>query len=103
MAMLASIGDLPDTIMDRAIVIRMRRRGPGEKVAPFRSRRDAGALRALRDRLHEWVRSNLENLKTSVPDLPVEDRAADTWEPLLRSPSLLGVIGPNVPDEPVWR
>src|SRR5687768_8728987 len=41
MAMLAAIGDLPDTIMDRAIVIRMRRRGPGEKVAPFRTRRDA--------------------------------------------------------------
>jgi hypothetical protein len=41
MAMLASIGDLPDTIMDRAIVNRMRRRSPGEKVAPFRTRRDA--------------------------------------------------------------
>ncbi len=49
MAMLAAIGDLPDTIMDRAIVIRMRRRGPGEKVAPFRTRRDAPALHEIRD------------------------------------------------------
>jgi hypothetical protein len=41
MAALAGIGDLPDTIMDRAVVIRMRRRGPGEAVRPFRSRRAA--------------------------------------------------------------
>jgi hypothetical protein len=90
MAMLASIGDLPDTIMDRAIVIRMRRRGPGEKVAPFRTRRDAPALRDLRDRLHEWVRSNLVGLEAAVPDLPVEDRAADTWEPLFAITNLAG-------------
>lgn len=37
MAALAGIGDLPDTIMDRSIVIRMRRRRPGEKVAEFRT------------------------------------------------------------------
>jgi hypothetical protein len=35
MAMLASIGDLPDTIMDRAVVVRMRRRSAGERVAPL--------------------------------------------------------------------
>src|SRR6266487_2647445 len=32
MALLAAIGDLPDTIMDRAVVVRMRRRAPGELV-----------------------------------------------------------------------
>jgi hypothetical protein len=95
MAMLASIGDLPDTIMDRAIVVRMRRRGPGEKVAPFRTRRDAPALRDLRDRLHEWVRSNLVGLEAAVPDLPVEDRAADTWEPLFAIANLAGSEWPR--------
>ena len=40
MAALAGIGDLPDTIMDRSVVIRMRRRAEGESVKPFRSRRD---------------------------------------------------------------
>src|SRR6266511_2750474 len=49
MACLASIGDLPDTIMDRAIVVRMRRRGPGEQVRPYRTRRDAPPLRELGD------------------------------------------------------
>jgi hypothetical protein len=82
MAMLAAIGDLPDTIMDRAIVIRMRRRGPGEKVAPFRTRRDAPALHEIRAKLNTWVRSNIKSLQAAEPVLPVEDRAADTWEPL---------------------
>ena len=90
MAMLAAIGELPDTIMDRAIVIRMRRRGPGEKVAPFRTRRDAPPLNGLRDQLHGWVRGNLESLQAAVPDLPVEDRAADTWESLFAIAELAG-------------
>jgi hypothetical protein len=90
MAMLAAIGDLPDTIMDRAIVIRMRRRAPGEKVSPFRTRRDAPPLKVLRDQLHESVRGNLDSLRDAVPDLPVEDRAADTWEPLFAVVDLAG-------------
>ncbi len=34
MAALAGIGDLPDTIMDRAVVLRMQKRKPGEEVTP---------------------------------------------------------------------
>src|SRR5260370_29254641 len=44
MAALAGIGAMPDTIEDRAVVIRIRRRAPGESVAPFRHRRDRPAL-----------------------------------------------------------
>lgn len=85
MALLASIGDLPDTIMDRAIVIRMRRRAPGEQVEPYRTRRDAPPLNALRDRLATWLRSptRLRALHQATPAMPLEDRAADTWEPLI--------------------
>jgi hypothetical protein len=90
MAMLAAIGELPDTIMDRAIVIRMRRRGPTEKVAPFRTRRDRPALRALGKRLREWMRANFDTLTTATPELPVEDREADTWEPLIAVADLAG-------------
>jgi hypothetical protein len=82
MAMLAAIGDLPDTIMDRAIVIRMRRRGPTETVSPFRSRRDRPALQKLGKRLRDWANTNYGALASTEPVLPVEDRAADTWEPL---------------------
>src|SRR6266545_4561506 len=60
----------------------MRRRAPGEQVTPFRRRRHAPALLDLRDRLHEWVRANHAKLQDADPELPVEDRAADCWEPL---------------------
>src|SRR5262245_15809245 len=35
---LAGLGWLPDTILSRSIIIRMRRRAPGENVTPFRRR-----------------------------------------------------------------
>jgi hypothetical protein len=83
MAMLAAIGDLPDTIMDRAVVVRMRRRAPGEQVDPYRTRRDAPPLHELRDRLTGWARQHLRELHHAAPAMPLEDRAADTWEPLI--------------------
>src|SRR5689334_10589625 len=55
MAIIGGIGDLPDTIEDRAVVVSMRRRAPGERITQWRSRRAVPKLRALRARLHEWV------------------------------------------------
>ena len=83
MAALAGIGQMPDTIEDRAVVIRMRRRAPGETVAPYRHRRDGPALRQLGNDLNQWLRGNLAALERAEPDMPLEDRAADTWEPLI--------------------
>ena len=82
MAALAGIGAMPDTIEDRAVIIAMRRRAPGERVQPYRVRRDRPHLDSLRDQLHAWAREHLDSLTGAVPTLPVEDRAADTWEPL---------------------
>ncbi|MFE1286324.1 DUF3631 domain-containing protein [Streptomyces sp. NPDC058751] len=90
MAALAGIGDLPDTIMDRSVVIRMRRRRPGEKVAEFRTVRDTPALHALRDRLVAWLTPLHATAMDLTPPLPVEDRAADTWEPLVAVADLAG-------------
>ncbi|MFC4034175.1 DUF3631 domain-containing protein [Streptomyces polygonati] len=83
MAALAGIGDLPDMIMDRAVVVRMRRRGPGETVRSFRSRYDTPLLHALRDRLAGWLVPLTDAAAGMEPVMPVEDRAADTWEPLV--------------------
>ena len=83
MAALAGIGSMPDTITDRAINVTMRRRAPDERVANFRSRRDGPVLTAVRDRLADWCAENLDRLTESEPPMPVEDRAADTWEPLI--------------------
>ncbi|MFD4320785.1 DUF3631 domain-containing protein [Streptomyces sp. NPDC058548] len=90
MAALAGIGDLPDTIMDRSVVIRMRRRRPGEKVAEFRTVRDTPALHAVRDRLLAWLAPLHTTAMDLTPKMPVEDRAADTWEPLIAIADLAG-------------
>ncbi len=83
MVCLAAIGSLPATIEDRAVVVRMRRRAPNERVAPYRTRRDGPGLNDLRGRLAVWVELIGEELRHAEPDMPVEDRAADTWEPLV--------------------
>ncbi|TDU89447.1 uncharacterized protein DUF3631 [Kribbella voronezhensis] len=90
MAALAGIGMMPDTIEDRAAVIRMRRRAAGETVYPYRVRRDGPVLAELRDRLHEWVTAHLDDLTNAAPAMPLEDRAADTWEPLIALADLAG-------------
>ncbi|WP_079131821.1 DUF3631 domain-containing protein [Streptomyces nanshensis] len=96
MAALAGIGDLPDTIMDRAVVVRMRRRAPGERVATFRSRRDIPHLHLLRDRLAAWAGEVAELAVEREPQMPVEDRAADTWEPLVVVADLAGGPWPGL-------
>jgi hypothetical protein len=95
MAALAGIGAMPDTIEDRAVVIRMRRRAPGEKVSPFRERRDGPALRDLSGQLTRWLRNNRKTLEAAEPTMPVEDRAADTWEPLVAVADLAGSTWPE--------
>ncbi|GHE28666.1 hypothetical protein GCM10017673_33940 [Streptosporangium violaceochromogenes] len=90
MVALAGIGNMPDTIMDRAVIIKMRRRAPGETVKSFRGRRDRPALNNLRDRLTVWVRAHLADLQNAEPDMPVDDRAADTWESLIIIADLAG-------------
>jgi len=83
MAAIAGIGDMPDTVTDRAVNVIMRRRALTETVQPFRRRRDRPALLKIKGDLARWVYSRLDALRDAVPDMPVEDRAADVWEPLI--------------------
>jgi hypothetical protein len=95
MAAIAGIHDMPDTITDRAINIALRRRAPGERVSQFRSRRDGPRLAALRERLAAWASEHLDKLTGAEPEMPVEDRAADTWEPLVAIADLAGGHWPD--------
>ena len=83
MAALAGIGSMPETITDRAVNVTMRRRTRDEKVAQFRSRRDGPVLTRVRDRISSWAAANVAALGKAEPTMPVDDRAADTWEPLI--------------------
>jgi hypothetical protein len=95
MAALAGIGTMPDTIVDRAVCVTMRRRAAGEPVAQFRVRRDGPVLGQMQERLAEWAASQLNALEGMTPEMPVRDRAADTWEPLV---AIADVAGGDWPD-----
>lgn len=89
---LAGLGNLPDTILTRSIVIRMRRRAPGETVQPYRRRVHAAAGERLRDQLRNWATSVEHHAAAMWPDMPdgIADRDADVWEPLLTIADLAG-------------
>jgi hypothetical protein len=82
---LAGLGWLPDTILTRSVIIRMRRRAPHEKVTPFRRRVHAPTGLALRRQLAAWGKTLVTDMTAARPEMPpgIEDRDADIWEPLL--------------------
>jgi Protein of unknown function (DUF3631) len=99
MAALAGIGRMPETIEDRAVVVVMKRRRAGETVHPYRLRRDGPMLNDLRDRLAEWADTVRERAGETYPELPIDDRAADVWEPLVAVADLAGGAWPQLARE----
>jgi 5S rRNA maturation endonuclease (ribonuclease M5) len=97
-AALAGIGTLPDTIMDRAVVIRMRRRAPDETIRAFRERMTRPEGEQLRDELAKWALDVAQLVGEPWPDMPpgVTDRPADVWEPLLMVADLAGGGWPHM-------
>lgn len=89
---LAGIGRLPDTIADRAIPIRLKRRAPGEMVARFRRREAGEAAEPLHQGLVGIMEHHLDRIAEARPELPeaLDDRAADGWEPLIAIADLAG-------------
>jgi len=94
---LAGLDDLPDTLMSRSVVVRMRRRSPGERVEPWRLRINGPAADALGDRLREWSNETKHRLGFTWPEMPtgIEDRNADIWEALLAVADLAGGDWPH--------
>lgn len=93
---LAGIGDLPDTILDRSIVIKMRRRAPHETIEPFRQRHAGPVLAELRERLAAWTKTVTDELADTEPEMPpgLTDRPADVWEPLIAIGDVAGGAWP---------
>ena len=89
---LAGLGWLPDTILTRAVIIRMRRRAPNETVIAFRRRVHAPEGDTLRRRLAAWAGKVVDALAAARPEMPpgIEDRNADVWEPLLAIADAIG-------------
>lgn len=89
---LATIGDLPETIESRAIIVPMRRRAPDEVLDQFRQRKVIAVAGPLRECLALWAERYHDELKEREPRMPVgiTDRLADSWEPLIAIADLAG-------------
>jgi hypothetical protein len=89
---IAGIGRLPDTVADRSIPIRLKRKARAEKVDRFRLRNVRTQAERLHERLEAWCAQNIERLREATPGLPEElsDRQQDGAEPLLAIADLAG-------------
>jgi uncharacterized protein DUF3631 len=96
--MIALIGRLPATLEDRAIVLPMRRRAPGESVDRIRHDRLRHECAPLRRRIARWVADHLPALRAADPALPedLDDRRADNWRPLLAIADEAGGAWPDL-------
>lgn len=94
---LAGIGHLADTIMDRAIILELRRKLPHEEVLRLRHA-EPGLFDDLAAKLARFAMDYREALRRSRPELPhvLNDRAQDNWEPLLAIAEIVGGIWPNL-------
>jgi len=92
---LAGLNDLPDTIMSRSIVVRMRRRAPNEKVEPWRLRINAPQAKPIREALQAWAGAAPKEF--DWPEMPkeIQDRNADVWEALIAVADLAGADWPE--------
>ncbi len=79
----AGLGNLPDSILTRSVIVKMRRRAPSEHVEPYRQRHHAPEGNQLRDRLALWA-SEIQQTILIDPLMPhgIADRNADVWEAL---------------------
>jgi len=92
---------IPDTVLDRSIIIKMKRRKSDEKVEPYRDIDNGREGSDLKQRLADWAKDVLERAKQHRPTMPegIEDRSADRWEPLFTVADMADV--PYVPGVPV--
>jgi putative DNA primase/helicase len=91
---IAMLGDLPATLQDRSIRIRLRRRRADEKIDSLRAGR---AGDELAQRCARWVSDNFDSLAVADPAVPPQlfNRTADNWLPLI---AIADVIGGEWPE-----
>jgi hypothetical protein len=93
---IALIGNLPDTLHDRSVVVDLKRRLRTETVEPFRPDR-AGHLDALARKAARWAEDNAERAVATDPVMPagIINREADNWRPLLAIADVAGGAWPQ--------
>ena len=82
---LAAIGNLPDTVTSRGVVLRLQRKPRGVAVSRLREARLHADLEPLRRRLTRWAADHGSAVGDADPDLPpaLDGREADNWGALV--------------------
>ena len=91
--LLAGIGQLPDTISDRSIVLPMKRKTTAESVERFRYAHVELQAKPLREALE---RHSQEELPLGLWLEELNDRAAEVWQPLMALAAAAGGDWPPV-------
>ena len=82
----SGIGGMPDTVLDRSIIVKIARCPPGVSLAGWRDR-DRPAIEGLRRQIARWADDNAANIAAglSAVSFPpgLHDRGRDAWEALL--------------------
>jgi hypothetical protein len=91
----AGVGWLPDTLLSRCVIVRMRRRRQEERVEQFRRRIHEVEGWHIRDQISAWAGEAGKEVRW--PNLPpqIADRDADLWEPLIAVADAVGGCWPD--------
>lgn len=94
---LCGIGKIADTLADRSIPLRLRRKLPGERTVKIRHA-DPAAFAELTGKLARFAIDNREAIRTARPAEVdgLNDRANACWEPLLAIAELAGGNWPRM-------
>jgi putative DNA primase/helicase len=94
---LAGIGHLADTLMDRAIILELRRKLPHEQAERLRHA-EPGLFDEIASKLARFADDYRDAIRRARPALPAElhDRAQDNWEPLLAIADVAGGEWPEM-------
>lgn len=94
---LCGIGKIADTLADRSIPLRLRRRTAGERVETLRHS-DPALWEQLKSRLIRFAQDGANSVATTRPASiqGLNDRANDAWEPLLAIAELAGEHWPKL-------
>jgi putative DNA primase/helicase len=92
---IAMIRTPADTIIDRAVVVQLKRKAKGERVERLRDRMK---FPELRRRLARFTVDYMDELREAEPDSPdkLDDRAADKWSPMFALADLAGGQWPGL-------
>jgi len=91
---IASIGYIPETILDRGFVITMKRKTKTENKESLRAREIKPVAVDIQRKCLRFMADNAETISDARPIMPARfnDRAADVWEPLF---AIASVISPQ--------